>query len=97
MSYYTKAGNSWIDKDPNAVLDYSLDLAEWLADISDTLSLLTMESDGVTVNSSAIDGSNVVAWVSGGTVGEPASVTFRFTTTGGRTDDRTIYINIKER
>jgi len=33
-------------------------------------------------------------WVSGGTAGEPASVTVRFTTAGRRVDDRTIHFKV---
>lgn len=93
----SETGKASIPKDPDATLDYSIDLATWLTDISDTLASLEVVPDGVTIDSSAIDGTSVVAWVSGGTVGETATVTFRFTTAGGRTDDRSIYLKIKER
>lgn len=86
-----------IIKDPDATLDYILDLSDWLADITDSLTGLSVTGVGVTVDSSNIDGNTCVAWVSGGTSGETATVTYRFTTLGGRTDDRTIYLKIKER
>lgn len=86
-----------IEKAPSAVLDYAIDLAAWLADVGDTLQSLTVVGDGVTVDSSMISGTKVVAWISGGTEGETASVTFRFTTAAGRTDDRTIYLKIERR
>lgn len=86
-----------ITKDPNAVLDYSIDLAAWLTDVSDTLASVAVTTSGCTVDSSTTSGTKCIAWVSGGVAGETASVTFRFTTTGGRTDDRTIYLKIKER
>jgi hypothetical protein len=91
------SGKASITKDPDAVLDYSLDLTDWLAGISDTLTSHSVTGDGVVIDSSAIDGSLVVAWISGGTAGETASATFRFTTTVGRTDDRTIFLKIKDR
>lgn len=93
----TNPAKPTITKDPNAVLDYSLDLSAWLTDIGDTLASLTVTPIGCTANSSAISGTKCVAWISGGTAGETATVTFRFTTTGGRTDDRTIYLKMKER
>ncbi len=86
-----------IIKDPDATLDYIIDLTGWLADITDSLSSLVVTGVGVTIDSSNIDGDICVAWVSGGTVGETATVTYRFTTLGGRGDDRTIYLKIKER
>lgn len=97
VTFEDKNGKATIIRDPDAVLDYGIDLTDWLADISDTLASLVTVPDGVTVDSSGIDGAICYAWVSGGTVGQPASLTFRFTTTGGRTDDRTIYFNMRER
>nr|WP_295383547.1 hypothetical protein [Pseudoxanthomonas sp.] len=98
MSYdLTNPAKPTITKDPNAVLDYSLDLAAWLTDISDTLSALSVTASGATVDSSAISGTKCIAWISGGTAGETVTVTFRFTTAGGRTDDRSIYLKIKDR
>lgn len=91
------SGKASIVKDPDAVLDYSLDLSAWLADIGDGLLSLTVVGEGVTIDSHAIDGTSVIAWVSGGTAGETAVVTFRFTTGNGRTDDRSIYLKIRER
>lgn len=93
----TNPAKPTITKDPNAVLDYSLDLATWLTDVSDTLASLSVTASGCTVNSSTISGTKCIAWISGGVAGETATATFRFTTTGGRTDDRTIYLKIKER
>lgn len=93
-----------IFKDPNAVLDYSWDWFNaasgeangWLN--GDTYSSHTITADaGITVNSSSQSGGIITAWLAGGTVGVKYKVTCRIVTTGGRTDDRTIYIKIKER
>ena len=65
--------------------------------IADTLSSLTVTASGCTVDSSTISGTKCVAWISGGVAGETATVRFRFTTAGGRTDDRTIFLKIKDR
>jgi len=85
-------------KDPDAVLDYTFDWTAWLAGIADTLASQQMVVDtGITLNSSSIDGSKVIAWLSGGTAGTTYRVTCRVVTAGGRTDDRSIYIKIVER
>ena len=97
VTFEDRSGKATITKDPDATLDYAIDLSEWLDDITDTLSALTVTGDGVTIASSSIVGQTCVAWISGGTVGQTASATFRFTTSGGRTDDRTIYLRIRER
>lgn len=44
----------------------------------------------------AVD-NTVVAWISGGTAGTTYRVTCRIVTAGGRTDDRSIFIKVKER
>lgn len=91
------SGRAVIEKDPNAVLDYSIDLTDWLSDPLDTLTSLLVLGTGVTVLTYSFTGAICTAWVSGGTEGDRAIVTFRFTTTGGRTDDRSIYLKIKSR
>ena len=96
-TYENKNGKMTILRDPNAVLDYGVELVDWLTDITDTLQSVTTIAVGVTADSSGIDGTICYAWVSGGTLGQTASLTFRFVTVGGRTDDRTIYFNMKER
>lgn len=86
-------------KDPDAVLDYTFDWTAWLPD-SDTIITRTITpGSGITVNSSsiALTGKAVVAWLSGGTVGQTYPVTCRITTTEGRTDDRTLYVRIQQR
>lgn len=94
----TVTGKATILKDPQAVLDYIFDWSAWLADITDTISshAMTLET-GITLDSSAVVSDTVVAWVSGGTAGVTYRVTCQITTTGGRTDERSIFIKVKER
>lgn len=89
-------GKLTIIKDPNAVLDYGIDLVDWLNN-SDSLASVTGIAVGITADNVRILGSQVLANISGGTVGEEASYTFRFTTAGGMIDDRTIYFDIQDR
>ena len=86
-------------KDPNAVLDYPISFAAWLADIADTYLSHTVEdlTGGLVVDSSSQASGIITVWLSGGTVGETASFTVRIVTTLGRTDDRTFYLKIKAR
>lgn len=92
-------GKASIVKDPNAVLDYVFDWTSWLDALPDTLSShsAAIESGSGAINSSTINGKTVVVWVSGGVVGETIALRCRITTAGGRTDDRTVYIKVKER
>lgn len=91
-------GKPTILKDPDAILDYSWDWTDWLADVADTISSKTIiaQSPLVVVSSSVVSGI-VTAFISGGVVGTTYSVTARINTVGGRIDDRTIYLKVKDR
>ena len=97
----------YIEKDPDAVLDYLFDWYDggngWLG--SDTISTSTWILDtGLTADSSTVDGANQVTtvWISGGTAqtwdnyGSWYKVTNRIVTVGGRTNDRTFYVWCRE-
>lgn len=89
-----------ITKDPDAVLDYIFDWGDYLTEIDDTINsheIVVPEGDEIVCDSSSIVEDTVVAWVSGGTAGTTYRVTCRIATVGGRTDDRSIFIKIKER
>jgi len=83
-------------KDPDAVLDYERDWTSWLN--GDTIaSSQFIVPDGITVDSNTNTDTHTIVWLSGGTVGTKYRVTNRITTVGGRTDDRSFLINIKEK
>jgi len=81
--------------DPNAVLDYVLDWSSYLGD--DTIIANTWSADsGIMVESDAFDASTTTIWVSGGTPDKRYALTSHITTIGGRDDDWTIYLLVKE-
>lgn len=87
-----------IKKDPNAVLDYTVDWTDWLTPVADVIvSVEWVPSTGITVVSSSNTSTTATAFVSGGVVDADEFVTCRITTAGGRTDDRTIYFSMTER
>lgn len=90
-------GHVVIDKDPSAVLDYTFDWTDWLTDITDTIATATCSVDGATLDRQAVVGNLVAAWVSGGDEFTTARVTCQIVTAGGRTDERSIYLNITQR
>lgn len=100
-TFQTVAGKPTIVKDPQAELDYNLDLTAWLAVSGDTLAAATAVGTGVTVDDvDVVDaGRQVKVWLSGGTAGTTATVTITFTTTSTppRVDERTLYFKIKQR
>lgn len=96
------AGKPSITKDYNAKLDYTFDWSLWLTGISDTIvsELTSIAGDGVATIGSPVTtntSTSVTVWVTGGTVGQQYLVTCKITTTGGRIDERTIAINVRDR
>jgi hypothetical protein len=83
-------------KDPQAVLDYEFDWAAWLAS-GETIASFVVTVAGVALDSSAASTTAVTAWISGGTLGELASVACRITTTAGRIDERSLNLVVEDR
>ena len=92
-----------IPKDAQAVLDYTWNWTEWLDLIADTILSHTVTpvapAFGVVKDSSTPDVTNkkITAVLSGGTAQKKVQVTCHIVTVGGRTDDRSIYLKIRER
>lgn len=91
-----------LTKDPDEDLDYKWEWDDWLPEgyVIDTINLIAPA--GITVHDeSKVDGNtNVVAWVSGGTVGEEYTVTCRITTNAPapfHIADRSIIFVIEEK
>lgn len=83
-------------KDPNAVLDYTADWSRWLGD--DTIVTSTwILTGGLTEVSSSNTDTSATVFVSGGTAGSSYEATNRITTAGGRTNDRTLRIPVRNR
>ncbi len=83
-------------KDPNAILDYTIDWTRWLA--SDQVATSEwLVPTGLTKVGDSKTASSATVWLSGGTAGQSYMVTNRITTTGGRTEDRSFTIRVEER
>jgi hypothetical protein len=86
-------------KDPDATLDYPVDWESWLDDDTISASEWVLE-DGLTIGTGDIapsfTGTVATAFIAGGTVGTTYLVTNRITTAGGRIDDRSFRLKIKE-
>lgn len=82
-------------KDPNAVLDYGFNWASWLG--ADTITTSTWVVTGATKASDTHDTTTTTVWLSAGTVGTAIKATNHIVTAGGRTDERTISIAVRER
>lgn len=87
-------------KDPIAVLDYAFDWAtNWLdSDNSETISSHTITTEtGLTKVSDSESAGVVTVWLSGGTAGKNYTVACKIVTSAGRTDERSITIQVRNR
>lgn len=85
------------EKDPSAKLDYVWD---WTLDLvaGDYISAATVSvSAGITLDLVTFTGTSVIAWIEGGQAGIPYTATAHITTAGGRIDERTITISVKQK
>lgn len=83
-------------KDPDAVLDYAVDWTLWLAGDEIATSDWTVPV-GLTKVTDTNTATKATVWLSGGQAGQSYTITNRITTTGGRTEDRSITIKCAER
>jgi len=83
-------------KDPDAILDYSVDWAKWLAGDQINTSDWTVPV-GLTKTLDATTATKATVWLSGGAAGQSYTVTNRITTTGGRTEDRSFIVKVENR
>lgn len=84
------------DKDPNAILDYTVNWETWLGTDTISTSAWTIEA-GLTQVSASNTTTTATVWVSGGTVRQTYCLTNRIVTAGGRTDERTIMITVGDK
>jgi hypothetical protein len=84
------------DKDPDAVLDYSIDWGDWLGTDKIATSTWTV-SPGINASGASKTDTTATIWLSGGTAGQTYTVHNRITTVGGRTNDQTFKISCNEK
>jgi len=84
------------EKDPQAILDYAIDWTSWLS--SDTISTSTWTvPSGITKVSDSTTTTTTTIWLSGGTADTDYELINHIVTAGGREDDRTITIRVRQR
>lgn len=83
-------------KDPDATLEYVFDWSAWLDEDTITTASVTAD-DGITVDSDSNTDSAVTVWLSGGTADASYGVLCQITTAGGRTDQRSMTVAVRER
>ena len=84
-------------KDPDAVLDYSVDWSSWLTGSETITASSWTVPDGITKDSDSFSDDATMVWLSGGTAKNKYSLINHITTSAGREEDRTITIHVGER
>ena len=85
------------EKDPEAVLDYLVDWATYLA-TSETISTSTFTvPSGITKDSESNTTTTSTVWLSGGSVDTTYFIECKITTSASRTDERSFYVRVLER
>lgn len=94
---------SYIEKDPYAILDYSLDWTNWMP-TGDTINTITVTAETISGDSAplTIDSTSntdyiATANISGGTAGNIYNVEFKIVTTNSLRDSRNFRIKVLER
>ena len=88
--------NQYFYKDPDAILDYQIDWTAWLG--SDTIATSTWTvPTGITKVTSTNTTLTATIWVSGGTVDTSYMLANKIVTAGGRTEERSIWINVGQK
>jgi hypothetical protein len=93
----------YIDKDPNATLDYTLDWGDYtqagdaLATASWSTSAISGDAAPLTIGVASTNNDKATVLISGGTAGNIYTVTCAITTTDGLIDRRAFRISVKVR
>lgn len=101
--FQTDRVGTFIEKDPFAVLDYSLDFTNWMPS-GETISAITVNVETISGDASPLATTTttntdtvVTAFLTGGTVGNIYNVEYQITTNNNKKDSRNLRIKIVER
>ena len=83
-------------KDPQAILDYSIDWSTWLAGDTIATSTWTVPA-GIVKDSDTNTATRTTIWLSGGSAGVAYSICNHITTAALRQDDRTFIVQVEDR
>jgi len=89
-----------IDKDPSAQLPYVWDWTDWLSQVgavSISSATVTVDTGVTKVGAVAISGALVTQVITGGTAGTSYKATCQVTTNNALIDERTVYLDVKDR
>lgn len=89
-----------VEMDDDAVLPFRMDWSEWIAEESDTFTgtptITVTPATGLAASSPTYDGDDAVWWLTASATGT-YRIAVKVTTAGGRTDERTVTVVVRER
>lgn len=85
------------NKDPESVIDYGCDWAEWLKDGESITNSQWLPVTGLTLSNDLVNGAITSVTLAGGTVNDKYTLTNRITTSLGRTEDRSMKIFCRQK
>lgn len=89
--------NNLSPKDPNDVVDYTIDWSRYLSRIGDTILVSAwIVPLGIVMQTETNNPTSTTIWLSGGTTGSLYELTNRINTVGGRQLDKTITIRVRD-
>lgn len=88
---------SWPDKDPNEVLDYTIDWTSRLIGSDTVSSVVWTVPSGITKDSQSNDTTKAVIWLSGGSNTRTYPITCQVTTASGRVMEQSVTLKLAEK
>lgn len=89
-----------VEMDDDAVLPFRMDWSEWIAEESDTFTgvptITVLPTTGLAASSASYDGDEALWWLTATATGT-YRITVHVTTSGGRVDERTVTVVVRER
>jgi hypothetical protein len=84
------------EKDPEAVLDYTVDWTDRLEGIDTIATSIWIVPAGITNDIDTFTATSATIWLSGGTINQTYRLINEIVTVGGRIQDRTIAILMRQ-
>jgi hypothetical protein len=84
-------------KDPDAILDYSIEWSKWLAGDQIQTGAWFASEQALETRGDSNTATRATVWLAGGVAGQSYTVTNRITTSGSRTDERSFDIQVEDR
>lgn len=95
--YEDNSSESYTNKDPDDILDYSFDWSEWVESNNDSINSYSFIQDGnLTLTNQLLNDNIISVFVAGGVLNSTSYLTCRIVTNAGRRKDKTLFFRFKD-